>query len=89
MFSSVVVEVNLLLVAAFALVPAVLTFIYFRGRNSYLKAKIMDGEFEMIKSHAYVLELEKENTELKKQLSNQPQAEVVSMKDKAARTAAM
>jgi hypothetical protein len=88
MFSSIVVEVNLFIIAALSLVPALLVFLYFKGRNSYLKGKILDGEFEMVKSNAYQLELEQENTDLRKQLSNQPQAGVVSMKEKTSRTAA-
>jgi hypothetical protein len=89
MLFSAKMEISILLIAAIAIVPCILVYLAMAGRVKYLKGKILDGEFEMVKRDTYVLDLEAENVQLKKDLRNQPQAEVVSIKDKASRSAAM
>jgi hypothetical protein len=89
MLFSTKVELSLLLVAAIAIIPAILMYLAIAGKSKYLKGKILDAEFEMVKRDSYLLELEAENVQLKKELRNQPQAEVVSIKEKTNRSAAM
>jgi predicted Holliday junction resolvase-like endonuclease len=81
------IEVSLLVLAALVIVPCFLTFILQVARIKSLKGKILDHEYEMVKTHAYVLELEKENVKLKKEVKPQHTAGVIAIGDKSSKTA--
>jgi hypothetical protein len=77
------IELNVLVIALAAIVPAVLAYLIQVSRIRSLKGKILDQEYEMVKTHTYVLELEKENVELRKDSKSQNTAGVISINDKS------
>lgn len=78
-----VIELSVGVIAALIIVPCLLAWIIQIGRIKSLKGKILDHEFEMVKNHAYILELEKENTRLKKEARPQQTADVIAISDKS------
>jgi hypothetical protein len=81
------IELSLLVLAALVIVPCLLTFLLQVARIKSLKGKILDHEYEMVKTHAYVLELEKENVRLKKEVKPSQTAGVIAIGDKSSKTA--
>lgn len=82
-----VIELSVGVIAALILVPCLLAWIIQIGRIKSLKGKILDHEFEMVKNHAYILELEKENVRLKKEARPQQTAGVIAISDKSSKSA--
>lgn len=83
-----VIELNVGLIAALIIVPCLLAWIIQIARIKSLKGKILDHEFEMVKNHAYILELEKENARLKKESRPQQTADVIAINGKSTKSAA-
>jgi hypothetical protein len=82
------VEINVLVLAGLVAVPCLLAWILQVSRINSLKTKILDHEYEMVKTHAYVLELEKENGRLKKDTRSAGQtADVIDISEKGNKTA--
>ncbi|MBL7727533.1 MAG: hypothetical protein JNM68_07610 [Dinghuibacter sp.] len=83
-----VVELNIAVVAALVLVPAAIAWMIQVSRIKSLKGKILDHEYDMVKTHAFILELEKENARLKKETKPQQTAGVIDMAGKNNKVAA-
>lgn len=83
-----VVELSIAVLAALVLVPALLAWMVQVGRIKSLKSKMLDLEFDMVKTHAYILDLEKENAQLKKDAKPQQTAGVIDIAGKNNKVAA-
>jgi hypothetical protein len=81
------IELNILVVAALAILPGVIIWMMQVGRIKLLKSKILDHEFEMVKTDSHVLELEKEVSRLKKEHKPNQTAGVIAISEKSGKTA--
>lgn len=82
-----VIELSVVVIAALVVVPCVMAWVIQLGRIKSLKSKILDHEFEMVKTHAYLLDLEKEIARLKKETKPQQTAGVIAIGEKSQKTA--